>query len=341
MNKIAIVSTSRADFSYLREFSKRLRWPGQKVFYFPDHVSRDQSNHSCLQRPYAYPPSGFFDGSTVDELSNYHLICLLGDRFEALILAVLLDQKGVDICHLNGGDTSLGSKDETYRKCLTLLAKYHLPFSIEGKSKILDLGVEGCQIQLLDDLIDSQLASRIPIDSPQIINPISKQVVCAYHPNTLTPSATAGEMQILEKVMKNLSDYSFIWSYPNMDHGNDSVIAQLRRFESHHHNFSIMHSSDDEEFLKVCMNSMCVIGNSSAGIIELPRLNIPCLNIGDRQKGRDYGLEVKHCRFESDSICDSIKKFELNRKLRPIPKKFFKKHFLPIRLNFYNDKIIY
>lgn len=337
MNKIAIVSTSRADFSYLREFSKRLRWPGQKAFYFPDHVSRDQSNQSFLQRPYAHPPSGFFDGGTVDELSNYHLVCLLGDRFEALILAVLLDQKGVDLCHLNGGDTSLGSRDETYRKCLTLLAKYHLPFSIEGKSKILDLGIESCQIQVLDDLIDSQLASRIPIHSPQIINPISKQVVCAYHPNTLTPGATAQEMQILEKVLKNLSDYNFIWSYPNMDHGNDSVIELLRHYESKYQNVSIMHPSDEDKFLQVCMNSMCVIGNSSAGIIELPRLNIPCLNIGDRQKGRYYGLEVKHCSFDSDSISDHVKKFELNRSFRTIPVKFFEKKFSPIRLSFLDD----
>lgn len=51
-----------------------------------------------------------------------------------------------------------------------------------------------------------------------------------------------------------------------------------------------------------------LIGNSSSGIIEAPSLDIPTVNIGDRQKGRVRAESVVDCEPISEKIEEAIKK---------------------------------
>ena len=51
---------------------------------------------------------------------------------------------------------------------------------------------------------------------------------------------------------------------------------------------------------------MCLIGNSSSGIIEAPSLGTYSINIGDRQKGRIHGNSVIDCLCEKKSILSAF-----------------------------------
>jgi UDP-N-acetylglucosamine 2-epimerase len=54
----------------------------------------------------------------------------------------------------------------------------------------------------------------------------------------------------------------------------------------------------------------CVIGNSSSGIIEAPALNVPTINIGERQKGRLMAESVITCAPELNQILQALNKVE-------------------------------
>ena len=55
------------------------------------------------------------------------------------------------------------------------------------------------------------------------------------------------------------------------------------------------------------------MGNSSSGILEVPSLKTPTVNIGDRQKGRPRADSVIDCKPNSVIIKKSIKKaFKMN-----------------------------
>ena len=45
-----------------------------------------------------------------------------------------------------------------------------------------------------------------------------------------------------------------------------------------------------------------MIGNSSSGIVEAPFLNIPVINIGDRQKGRYQCGNIIQCKADKNEI---------------------------------------
>jgi UDP-N-acetylglucosamine 2-epimerase len=49
-------------------------------------------------------------------------------------------------------------------------------------------------------------------------------------------------------------------------------------------------------------NTNMIVGNSSAGIREATFLGTPSLTLGDRQKGRDRGINVVECGFEYSDI---------------------------------------
>lgn len=53
-------------------------------------------------------------------------------------------------------------------------------------------------------------------------------------------------------------------------------------------------------------NSICLIGNSSSGIIEAPSLGIYTINIGDRQKGRVRGNSVIDVKCDRKQIDEAI-----------------------------------
>jgi len=51
-----------------------------------------------------------------------------------------------------------------------------------------------------------------------------------------------------------------------------------------------------------------VIGNSSSGIIEAPFLQVPTVDIGDRQKGRVKSSSVISCNNSVQDIIEAIQK---------------------------------
>jgi GDP/UDP-N,N'-diacetylbacillosamine 2-epimerase (hydrolysing) len=52
---------------------------------------------------------------------------------------------------------------------------------------------------------------------------------------------------------------------------------------------------------------VAVIGNSSSGIIEVPSLHVPTVNIGDRQKGRLMSDSVINCISTVEDIRNALR----------------------------------
>ena len=61
-----------------------------------------------------------------------------------------------------------------------------------------------------------------------------------------------------------------------------------------------------EDFLRLLINSKCLIGNSSVGIRECAFLGIPVVNIGTRQQGRARGKNVLDVSYEEKAIKEGI-----------------------------------
>ena len=58
-----------------------------------------------------------------------------------------------------------------------------------------------------------------------------------------------------------------------------------------------------------------VIGNSSSGILEAPYLNIPVINIGNRQKGRHQCSNVYQCSANILELKKTLENIKTRKKV--------------------------
>ena len=73
-------------------------------------------------------------------------------------------------------------------------------------------------------------------------------------------------------------------------------------------------------FFSIIKNSSLFLGNSSSGILEVPFLQVPVLNIGDRQNGRFQFLKVSTVIPKKEIIIYKIKKIINNPNINQLNK---------------------
>ena len=97
--------------------------------------------------------------------------------------------------------------------------------------------------------------------------------------------------------MSSLStfDYKFIWICPNNNLCSFIIKDKLlKNRKTNNHVFENL----NEKIFYFLKNCECIIGNSSAGLLEAPSYKKPAINICRTQHMRIRGINVIDCPFE-------------------------------------------
>ena len=81
-----------------------------------------------------------------------------------------------------------------------------------------------------------------------------------------------------------------------------------------------------DEYHNFVFNVDLVLGNSSSGIIEVPILKTPTLNIGKRQKGRVFSKSIFQTQLNKKMITKKINYILSKKKRITYEKNFYKKN---------------
>jgi len=107
--------------------------------------------------------------------------------------------------------------------------------------------------------------------------------------------------------LEEFADYRVILTYPNADNGGRAIIPLLEDFAARHTDRVLaIPSLGFRRYLSVVARSSAVVGNSSSGIIEVPSLGVPTVNIGMRQAGRLCADSVLACPPDKDAIVAAL-----------------------------------
>ena len=113
--------------------------------------------------------------------------------------------------------------------------------------------------------------------------------------------------------------YKYIFLGTNADTNSNIIRREVKDYVKSSKNsiyFENLHSDAYHYLLK---NSICLIGNSSSGIIEAPSLGIYTINIGERQYGRVRGNSIIDVRFEKNEIIAAIEKvLQIYKSIKPV-----------------------
>lgn len=332
MTTVGVVTTSRADYSYLRPILRGLHDSPvvePMLIVAGTHLS-DRHGRTMweieedgfpIAQKVSFPmeddrPIGIAR-TTGDAVTGFagcfeslkpDLVLILGDRFEVHAAASAATPFLIPLAHLYGGELTYGSIDDNYRHSITKLSHLHLTSTQTYARRILQMGEEDwrvtvCGATSLDNLRDLHLLDRSALAEMVGLDLTEDPVMMTYHPTTLDPSDRAVN-NILEVLFNRAGP--IIFTSPNADTGNDKIRRELERFVERHPNSVLVEDLGPQAYFSLLSIAEVMVGNSSSGIIEAPTFGLPVINVGDRQAGRVRGANVIDVTGQTDEIAGAM-----------------------------------
>lgn len=239
---------------------------------------------------------------------------VLGDRYEMLATASAATLLRIPIVHLHGGETSEGAIDNSIRNAITALASLHLTSTEAYRRKVIAMGEpESLVINTgaigVYNAMNVSLMSRSELQRSLSFYIPKDTLLVTYHPATLDRMPVAEQCRQLLTALDRFPNSRLLITYPNSDPGSGEIIAKILDYERRDPDrVRVIPSLGMRRYLSALQFVAAVVGNSSSGIIEVPSMGIPTVDIGPRQRGRIAADSVIHCDCNADDIAASISK---------------------------------
>ncbi len=246
------------------------------------------------------------------------LLIILGDRYEMMALATSAYLMKIPIAHIAGGETTEGAFDEGIRHSITKMSSLHFAATEVYKKRIIQLGenpktVYNVGALGLDNIKNLKLLSKKELEKDLKLSFDDQTALVTFHPVTLDKESPKKQFLKVVAALEKFPDLKIIFTMPNSDTGGREIIEMIKKFTASRNNIYAFTSLGQKRYLSVLQCVDLVIGNSSSGIVEVPFMGIPTVNIGGRQKGRIMGESIINVKCETADIVSGIKK-ALSRK---------------------------
>ena len=242
------------------------------------------------------------------------MVVILGDRFEAFAAATSAYLMKIPIAHLHGGELTEGASDDALRHAITKMSYYHFTSTEIYRQRVIQLGESPSRVFNigaigLDNIRNLKLLSLAELESSLGIKLSERVFLVTYHPVTLENYTAAGQMEHLLGALNQFPEYQVIFTLPNADADGRIISSMIREYASETSDrISVFTSLGQLRYLSLIQFVTAVVGNSSSGIIEVPSMGKPTLNIGDRQAGRIRAKTVTDCEGDLVSIANALRK---------------------------------
>ncbi|HEX3469880.1 MAG TPA: UDP-N-acetylglucosamine 2-epimerase [Silvibacterium sp.] len=237
------------------------------------------------------------------------LLLLIADRYEMLAPASVALALRIPIAHIEGGEVSEGAIDDAVRNALTKMSHIHFTSTHNARARVVAMGEEAWRVHRagapsLDHLRRSQLLTRSQLEERLGVSLDQPTILVAYHPVTILRETT-GEADALFAALDR-AEGQILFSYPNVDAGSHRLIERARAFAAMRENAHVFVSLGAIAFWSLLQNVDMLIGNSSSGIMETASFALPTIDVGLRQKGRERARNVLDATPDADAILRRI-----------------------------------
>jgi UDP-hydrolysing UDP-N-acetyl-D-glucosamine 2-epimerase len=261
-----------------------------------------------------------------------HISVILGDRYEALSFAVASFFSNTPIAHIHGGEITGGAKDDAIRHAITKFSSLHFVSNEEHKKRVLKLGenpknVFNCGLLGYENLSKIKFIDKKKISKDLKISFDKKTILVSYHSvTTVSRRENIFQFQQIIEALNYYKNFNIIFTAPNIDPGNNDILNMIKKFIVKNKNSTFFKSLGQELFFSLAKNCNVFIGNSSSGILEIPFLNVPVLNIGNRQAGRFQFAKILNINPNKKIIIKNINNIINQKKNKKILKSKLRKN---------------
>ena len=223
------------------------------------------------------------------------LLLLIADRYEMLAPASVALALRIPIAHIEGGENSQGAIDDAVRNALTKMSHLHFTSTAGARQRVIGLGEEPWRVHQagapsLDHLRRSELLDRERLGQALDLDLGKPTGIVAYHPVTLL-SDTLSEAEALYAALRR-TDLELLFCYPNADAGSRALISRAKNFVVQRGRGRVFVNLPAVTYWSLLREAVVMIGNSSSGIMESGSFALPTVDVGIRQLGRERGRNV-------------------------------------------------
>jgi UDP-hydrolysing UDP-N-acetyl-D-glucosamine 2-epimerase len=332
--KIAVITTSRADYSHLY-------WPLRDLSAHPlvdlqlivlgSHLSPEFGHTVGEIEEDGFPIAaklecllssdsdigmaktiGVATLSLADCLGQMRpdILLLIADRYEMLAPASVALALRIPIAHIEGGEISEGAIDDAVRNALTKMSHIHFTSTFEARRRIIAMDEEEWRVHRagapsLDHLRRRTLQTREELESLLKIHLEKPAILVACHPVTIARD-TVQEAAPLFEALASLPD-QILFCYPNADAGSRDLISRARSFAASRKNSHVFVNLDVLTYWSLLRQVEVFLGNSSSGIMETPSLALPTVNVGLRQQGRERARNILDVTPDVQALLNALR----------------------------------
>lgn len=329
--KIAIVTSSRADYAHLRWLVYELQQSRgvelQVIALGPhlsplfghtaQHIEEQVTQVECLLDSDTDVGMAKTIGVAALGLSDLlgrmrpDILLIIADRYEMLAPAAVALALRIPIAHIEGGEITVGAIDDAVRNALTKMSHLHFACTEKAAERIAEMGEEPWRITFsgslsLDALRRERLLTRPRLEKKLGVSLASDSVVCIYHPVTMMQN-TIGEADEVFAAIETLKQ-QVIFIFPNADAGARALIRRVEKCLANRGDSRIFVNLDHRTYLSLLKHAGVLLGNSSSGIIESTSLEVPAVNIGIRQRGREHAANVLDVPAKKAAIVAAVRR---------------------------------
>ena len=273
------------------------------------------------------------------------LLVILGDRYEMLATASAALILRIPIAHIAGGAISQGAYDESIRHAITKMSHIHLTETERYRKRVIQLGENPEHVIYTGaigvyNIMHTQYISREQLERELNLTLSDRLILATFHPATLDEMPPQQQCKNLLAALDRHPDYQTIFTYPNNDSEGRIIIQLIESYRRRHpERVAVFPSLGMRRYLSMLHCAIAVVGNSSSGIVEVPSIGIPTLDIGIRQMGRTAAPSVLHCGVSEEEIVDGLETV-LSSSFRMIAKSAENPYYLPDTLEKMVDAIV-
>lgn len=236
-------------------------------------------------------------------------LVLVGDRLETAAAALAATLERIPIVHLHGGEQTLGAFDDALRHAITKLSHLHLVSHPEHAARIVAMGEDPGSIHVVGapgldaavrrDLPDRDALARdlgIPLEPPLVL--------VTVHPATLEPDPSTAARAVVAAMEAVPATY--VITLPNADPGGDEIRSMLLAAAERPGRVAV-DALGERRYWALLRIADAMLGNSSSALIEAPAVDLPAVDVGERQAGRRAGANVHHVPAEATAVTEAVR----------------------------------
>lgn len=354
--KICVVSGTRAEWYLLRNLCKLIDEDKDlklQLIISASHLSKDfGSTYKDIEKEFKIDKKidillssnsdigicksmGLLQISLCEALNELRpdIVVILGDRYEMLAVASICLIMQIPLAHVCGGELTLGAIDDNIRHAITKMSHLHFASTQIYANRIIQLGEEKQRVFNVGSLGGENIKNIKLLDKKELSKCLNikfnKNIyLITYHPQTLDFKTTKNDIDNIINFLDSLENSTLIFTKANADENGLMINEILKKYcDENQKKAKLFDNLGAQRYLSLMKISNAIIGNSSSGICESPFFKTPCINIGNRQKGRIRSLNIVDCEISDlKQAFEFIKSDKFKQQMKNFKNPFYVKN---------------